>query len=76
MLTLTRKQLRQRSISNETKSLIQNQLPTLLERIKQSVYAGLCETMSPNDINFEADYESELDTVSEMILDAVEDYEI
>ena len=62
-------------ITNETNFLmVDGDLSKLLQKIIDSVYIGLTEDMSPNDIEFWDEHENRLQEVKESILDIVDEY--
>ncbi len=54
-------------ITNETMSLIENDLGEVFQRITDSVYIGLTEDMSPNDKEFQEEHENRLQEVLDEI---------
>ncbi len=56
----------------ETKNIIENQVDKLLDEIAESTYIGLCETMSPNDIEFSSTYQELLDEAQYYIIQTIQ----
>ncbi len=58
-------------LTQETKRLIITSVDTLLDKVADAVYIGLCEDMSPNDPEFNSTYEALLDEAQDMILNTL-----
>lgn len=59
-------------LTNETKSLIQQEVDKLTTLIAEAVHVGLCEEMSPNDPEFSSIYEKRIEDAQEYLVAEVD----
>jgi len=67
MLTIPTPQENFKLLNDETKSIIQNQMNTMLDNVADSVYTTQCEQDSPNSPDFWRENEELLNIANEYI---------